>query len=190
MRIYLIALFLPLLIVQALALAAEPVAYALDKERSLVGFSFDLGAENLRGNMPVESAEISLDLNDLSQSSARVRLDVGSAVTEAAFATEAMLGRQVLDAQNFPEIAFEAQAFTGDLSGGKVRGTVTIRGVTRAIVLEAQVFRQRGTAEDDLSRLSVLMTGTVDRRDFGASGFAQFVGPEIKLEILTRLTRK
>lgn len=66
---------------------------------------------------------------------------------------------------------------------------MTIRGVTRPIVLAAQVFRQRDTQEGDRSRLSVLLTGTVDRRDFGADGFAQFVGPEIRIEILTRLDR-
>lgn len=178
-----VLLFLPV------ASLAEPVAYTLDRARSLVGFSVDLGGTPLKGNMGVATADIALDLSDLSQSSARVTLDTRSAITEASFATEAMLGAQVLDADRFPTIRFEATRITGTLSGGNVEGLVTIRDVTRPVTFSAQVFRQRGQAEGDTSRLSVLLTGTIDRRDFGADGFPQFVGPEITLEVLTRLDK-
>ena len=182
-----IALFLALVL--APALAAQPVPYTLDRDRSLVGFSFDIGNDEVKGNMPVAAATIALDLDRLSRSTAQVTLNTRDAVTELGFATEAMLGASVLDADAFPTISFQATSVSGTLAGGKIEGQVTIRGVTRPVTLDAQVFRQRDTEEGDRSRLSVLMTGTVDRRDFGADGFAQFVGPEIRLEILTRLTR-
>ncbi|MEO0664746.1 MAG: YceI family protein [Pseudomonadota bacterium] len=179
-------LFLLLFPVTALA---EPVPYRLDPENSLVGFAFDVGGDEIKGNMPVSAATIRLDLNTLSQSTATVTLDTTRAITEEAFATDAMLGPSVLDAATFPEITFEATRITGTINDGQIEGLVTIKGVTRPVTLDAQVFRQRGSTENDLSRLSVLMRGTVDRREFGADGFAQFVGPEIRIDILTRLDR-
>ncbi|MEM1232492.1 MAG: YceI family protein [Pseudomonadota bacterium] len=184
MRWFLIALlFVPS------AARTEPASYALDRARSIVGFSVDMGGSPLKGNMNVRSAQITLDLEKLSQSTARITLDTQSAITEASFATEAMLGAQVLDANRFPTIRFEATRISGTLSGGTVEGLVTIRDVTRPITFSAQVFRQRGQAEGDTSRLSILLSGTIDRRDFGADGFPQFVGPQITLEVLTRLDR-
>ncbi|MEL6913471.1 MAG: YceI family protein [Pseudomonadota bacterium] len=169
---------------------AQAVPYTLDRETSLVGFAFDLtGGSEIKGNMPVSAADIALDVDSLEQSRASVTLDTGRAITEQAFATDAMLGPNVLAAEDFPTIRFEATRITGNVNAARVEGRVTIKGVTRPITLDAQVFRQRGTAAGDLSRLSVFMTGSVDRREFGADGFPQFVGPEIRIEILTRLTR-
>ncbi|MEL6689654.1 MAG: YceI family protein [Pseudomonadota bacterium] len=168
---------------------AEPVAYTLDRERSLVGFAFDVGNDEIKGNMSVSSADIVLDLDNLARSTARVTLDTTSAVTEDSFATGAMRGAQVLDTSTFPTITFEATKISGTFNNGRVEGLVTIKGVTRPITLSAQVFRQRGQDAGDNSKLSVLLSGTVDRRDFGADGFAQFVGPDIRLDVLTRISR-
>ncbi|MEL7300297.1 MAG: YceI family protein [Pseudomonadota bacterium] len=187
------ALLLALLLIAPLtapAALAQAVSYALDRETSLVGFAFDLtGGSEIKGNMPVAAAEIALDVDTLEQSRAVVTLDTRRAITEQAFATDAMLGPNVLAAEDFPTIRFEATRITGNVNAARVEGRVTIKGITRPITLDAQVFRQRGTEAGDLSRLSVFMTGRVDRRDFGADGFPQFVGPEIRIEILTRLTR-
>ncbi|MEM9350577.1 MAG: YceI family protein [Pseudomonadota bacterium] len=182
-------LIIPFLLFASAAFA-EPIPYALDRERSLVGFEVDLGGSPLKGNMPVDAANIVLDLDNLSRSSAEVTLNVSDAITEAGFATDAMLGGSVLDAARFPTIRFVSESISGTLSGGTVTGLVTIKGVTRPLTLDAQVFRQRDTEEGDRSRLSVLLTGKIDRRDFGADGFSEFVGPTIDIDILTRLTRQ
>lgn len=181
---------IPTLIAVAAPALADPVPYALDRARSAVAFTFEMVGQDTQGTMPVTSADIALDLDDLAQSTARVMLDASGATTSIGFATEAMLGPQVLATDRFPTIQFEATRLSGSLAGGTIEGRVTIRGITRPITLDAQVFRQRDTIAGDRSRLSVLMTGTVDRRDFGADGFAQFVGPKITLEILTRLDRR
>lgn len=101
---------------------ADPVPYALDRDRSLVGFAFDLGADEIKGNMPVDSANIVLDLDRLSGSRAEVVLDTRGAITEAGFATEAMLGQSVLHAAQFPTITFSSTRIAGSLSRGTVEG--------------------------------------------------------------------
>ena len=68
-------------------------------------------------------------------------------------------------------------------------GLVTIRGVQQPMVLDAQIYRQKGTAAGDLSHLSIRLVGAVKRSDFGADGWADMVGDEVRLDILARIAR-
>ena len=183
-------IFILLFSLWASAATAQPVAYDFDRQNSQVAFRFDLGGQTVKGNMPVAAANIALDVGNLPASSASVTLSPGDAVTEIGFATDAMLGSRVLNTAEFPEIRFETTAVRGALSGGEVDGMLTVRGVTRPVTMKAQVFRQRGSTSGDLSRLSILLSGTINRDDFGASGFGEFVGPNIEIEVLTRLNRR
>ena len=168
---------------------SAPVAYALDAARSVVGFTYRFQSSPTQGTMPVLRADMTLDLDQVPRSQAEVTLDVRNADAGFLFATQTMLGRRVLDAEAHPTIRFVATQFEGDLSGAQVKGALTVRGVTRDVTLQAGLFRQRGTAEGDRSRLSVLLEGQIDRRDFGADGWLGYVDPEIDLRILARLDR-
>jgi polyisoprenoid-binding protein YceI len=70
-----------------------------------------------------------------------------------------------------------------------VVGNLTIRGVTRPVRLAAQLYRQKGTAEGDRSRLSIRLTGSVSRAAFGATGWADLVGDTVAIDILARIAR-
>ena len=102
------------------------------------------------------------------------------------FATQTMKGAKVLDTANHPRIQFTSTRITGTVNAATVQGNVTIRGITRPLTLNAQLFRQHSTSLDDLS---VLLTGSIDRNDFGADGFASYVGPRIDLKILARISK-
>jgi len=173
---------------------AAPVSYALQADRSDVGFVFTLsGAEN-RGSMPVRSAAIEIDLEQFTRSSVDVSVDVTGARTGLIFATQALKGASVLDAANHPTIRFQSTAVRPadprNLSaGGQIDGNLTIKGVTRPVTLNAALFRQAGTAEGDLTNLSFRISGQVSRSAFGATGFADIVDDIIVLDIAARVTR-
>ncbi|MEO0484274.1 MAG: YceI family protein [Pseudomonadota bacterium] len=179
--------FLTALLFLALPALADPVPYTLDAERSSVAFSFELLGGTTRGTMPVEAAQIALDFDTLSNSRTDVTLDAAGAATGFGPATAAMRGSRVLDTEAFPTITFTATDISGTFSQGRVTGLVTIKGVTRPVTMDAQVLRQAGTAVGDLSRLTVRLTGQVDRHDFGVDGYRDLVGPIITLDITTRL---
>jgi polyisoprenoid-binding protein YceI len=171
------------------AASAAPEAFRLDTARSSVGFTYRFMGGDTRGTMPVKSADMLIDLRDIGASQVDVTLDPSRARAGFVFATQAMKGQKVLDTARHPEITFRSTRITGTLQDARVTGDLTVRGVTRAVTLKAGLYRQRDTDPADLDRLTVLLTGAIDRRDFGADGFPGYVGPMIALRIVARIER-
>ena len=174
----------------AATVPAAPVPYDLQADDSTVAFELDFGPDLIEGRMPVKRAEIRLDLSRLVNSTVTVTIDAAAATTNNPFATQAMKSPRVLATRAHPEIRFESTRFTQTgPAQARVEGRLTIRGVTREVTLAATLYRQRGTAQGDLSRLSVLLEGAVQRSAFGATGWAGQVGDEVRLRILARMRR-
>lgn len=171
------------------ALHAGPESYRLDADRSSVNFVYTFDGTRKTGVMPVSSADLLLDLDNLPASRVLVTLNAKAAHAGFLFATEAMKSRKVLDTARFPEIHFRSTRIRGDLRGAKVTGELTLRGITRQVTLTARLFRQRGTEPQDRRNLLVELTGMVPRSAFGANGYANLVGDEIGLRIIARITR-
>ncbi len=165
------------------------VKYELNTAESVVGFTYYFNGAGTEGRMPVETADLQLDLQNVSRSKIDVTLSPKRAKAGFLFATEALKGEQVLNVVSHPTIRFVAREISGSIHGAKVEGDLTVRGVSRPVTLAAQLFRQRGTEAGDLDKLSILLTGSLDRRDFGADGYADLVGPNIDLRILARIDR-
>lgn len=171
------------------AALAAPEAFRLDTARSSVGFTYQFMGGDRRGTMPVRSADMAIDLRDIGASRVDVTLDPSRARAGFVFATQAMTGPRVLDTARHPEITFRSTRITGTLQEAQVTGDLTVRGVTRAVTLDAGLYRQRGSDPADLDNLTVLLTGTIDRHAFGADGFPAYVGPMITLRIVARIEK-
>ena len=61
--------------------------------------------------------------------------------------------------------------------------------MTRPATLQARIYRQDGFKPGDYSHLSILLTGTVNRSDFGATGWSDMVGDQVRLRILARIAQ-
>jgi polyisoprenoid-binding protein YceI len=171
--------------------AARPVAYLLEPDRSVVGFETDFGDGGLKitGQMPVQSADLVIDFDSVAATHVLVTVSAAAARTSNPLATAAMTGKSVLDTQTFPTIRFDSTAIRARGAGAEVTGDMTIRGVTRPVTFDARFYRQKGVPEGDRSRLSILLTGRISRAAFGADGFPDMVGDEVRLKILARITR-
>ncbi len=172
--------------------SAAPTRYALDQTVSQVGFIYVLNGAAQKGTMPVSQADLVIDPENLSDAKVDVQVSVEKARTGLIFATDALKAPSVLDAGQFPTIRFVATAIhlgaDGRLSNGaRIDGDITIRGVTRPASFEASLFRMQGSAPDDLSTLTIRLTGAVRRSDFGASGYADLVGDVVQLDIVARI---
>lgn len=186
---HIIPSILALFLIMSSGLRAAPVGYTLEADESTVGFETDFGQNHIRGTMPIRSADLALDFDDVSRSKVSVRVDVRKAKTGVPFATDALKGQSVLDARDYPEIAFVSRKVRKAGDGAVIEGDITIRGVTKPIRLNAQIYRQRDTQAGDLSHLSILLTGAVSRAAFGATGFPDMVGDEVRLKVLARIAR-
>lgn len=162
---------------------ARPLHYALDPSQSYVGFVVSMGQGPLQGRMPVTVANLTLDFDRAVASRVSVTLSPAKAEMGLPFATEAMKSPEVLDTRRFPDIRFESTKVTADGDGARIAGQITIRGVTRPILLSARIFRPAGSAAGARDELTVRLKGSVSRKDFGAAGFADMVGDEVTLDI-------
>lgn len=188
LAVLLVALAAPTLL--AAPLRAAPVIYDLQSDISSVTFETDFGAQVIRGQIPLAQADLVLDLDRLANCTVSVVLDAAGADATFPFAAEALKGKTVLDTGAYPRITFASTSVKAAGDGARVTGDLTIRGITRRVTLNAAIYRQQGTETGDRSHLTVRLTGTVLRSDFGASGFAQQVGDEVRIIITARIARR
>ena len=181
----------------ALAALAYPMhvdarPYTLGPDDATITYTFNLGGTPVRGIVPVERANLSIVAKNLAASTADVTADVRRARTGLLPITEALKSRSVLAAAEFPKARFRSTRVTlgpdGRMSdGATLGGLLTLRGVTRDVRFNAQLFRKTGTAPDDLDRLTVILNGSVNRRDYGAKGYGELVGDTVHIEIRARI---
>jgi len=180
-------LTLALMLMLAPPAVAAPRSYVLEPEDSSVGFETDFGPDRITGTFTVTRADLTVDFDNVANTRVAVTLDTRRATASFPFAAQAMKGPKVLDAETWPEITFLSSAVRRAGDGAEVDGALTIRGVTRPVTLQASLYRQRGTAEGDLSQLTIRLTGAVNRIDYGATGWSDMVGEQVRIDILARI---
>ena len=169
---------------------AGPTGYSLQPNGTTVGFSTDFGKDEITGHFPITSANLKLDFENPGQSTIDVTLNVADANASFPFAAQALKGPKVLNASEFPEITFTSTKIRAEGEGARVEGDITIRGVTKSVVLFAQFWQQKGQAAGDLHLLKIRLTGALMRSDFGATGWSDMVGDEVRLDILALIEQE
>lgn len=167
---------------------AAPRRYGIGPGGAEITYTFTLDGAASKGTVPISQANLSIDPKNLAASRADVTADVRRARTGFVFATEALKSPSVLNAKRFPESRFVSTRVIlgpgGRISdGAALEGNLTMRGVTRPIRLKAGIFRPKGTAADDLSRLTVTLEGTLKRSSFGITGYPKLVADQVNLSI-------
>jgi polyisoprenoid-binding protein YceI len=170
--------------------SAAVVDYTLDPGASTVAFETDFGPDLITGTIPLDLANLSLDFDNVQNCTIEVALDVTGATASFPFAAQALKGPKVLDAKAHPRMTFTSTSVRQSGAAADVTGRLTIRGVTRPVTLKAQIFRPNGSAADDFSRLTVKLSGRVNRSDFGATGWSDMVGDEVRILITARIDAK
>ena len=173
---------------------AGSVPYVLAPDGTSVGFTFDLSGVAQSGTMPIQSADIRINPKRLQDSRVTVVLNVANARTKLPFARGPMLSDNVLAADTHPTIRFASTKIKlgpgGRISdGAMITGDLTVRGVTRPVTLQANLYRKPGSAADDLSALSIRLNGALDRHAFGASGYPDLVDGLVGLDIQAEIVR-
>ena len=188
MRLHLLALAMSVALVGQTA-SAKVVDYLLDPAASTVAFETDFGPDIITGAIPLLTADVALDFDRLSNCTIAVALDVTGATASFPFAAQALKGPKVLDAASFPQLTFQSTSVRAKGDGAVVQGLLTIRGIAKPVTMQAEIYRQKGYQDGDLSHLTVRLRGAVNRSDFGATGWSDMVGDQVRLDILARIAR-
>ncbi|MGB0658565.1 MAG: YceI family protein [Mangrovicoccus sp.] len=166
---------------------AAPRAYQVDKARSEVRFTYGLAGTKGQGTMLITHAAISLDFAAASRSSAEVVLDAQGAKATNPLITDALKSPEILHTDVHPQIRFVSRKISAQSGGARMQGDVTLRGVTKSLTLDAQIYRPPGSAEGEYNRLTIHLTGSLSRSAFGASGYPKLVDDQVGLAITARL---
>lgn len=172
--------------------AAVPRPYTLGPNGATITYTFLLNGAPVQGTVPIDRADLTIDATNLAASTANVTADVRRARTGLIFATQALKSRSVLAADDFPLARFQSTRVvlgsSGRIDGDAVlEGMLTLRGVTRPVRFNANLFREPGTQNGDLGRLNVRLKGAVDRRDYGAVGYSDLVEDRVEIDIKAQI---
>jgi polyisoprenoid-binding protein YceI len=141
------------------SLAGPQDAWTIDPRASSLTFSVGQVGSIVSGRFPAWTGEIVLDPAALAASRIDIRIDTRPVSTNNRDVDSLMKGPNFLDVQRFPEARFVSTAISGSGERYEVRGKLTIRDVTRDVVLPftltiaddpAQPARVRGTARGRL----------------------------------------
>ena len=151
-------------------IAAAPVAmttFTIDAADSQVLFKVrHLGLSTVSGRFGSFAGTFQLDPAAGQAGAANLSIDVASINTDNDRRNTHLKSPDFFAADSFPKITFVSTGIT-KVKGNmyKVAGNLTMRGVTKPVVLDAELAGTRQTPQGWLA--AVNMTGTVKRKDFG-----------------------
>jgi polyisoprenoid-binding protein YceI len=168
------------------AASAAVETYTIDPVHSAVGFSIRHFVSKVPGRFTQFSGTITVDRDNLENSSVDAVIEVGSLNTFNDHRDADLKSPGYFDATKFGTITFKSSSWkkTGD-STFDVTGNLTIKGVTKEVVLKVNLLGfGPGMRGAQLSGWEA--STTIARRDFGVDGPAMMVkalGDEVAISI-------
>jgi len=149
--------------------AAHATDWDIDPGHSSAMFRVRLMmVQDVRGELGQVSGVVHLNEQDVTRSSVEASIDVQGLSTRQAERDTHIKGAEFLDAAKFPRIRFQSskveRAGAGKL---RVQGELTIRGVTRQVVLDLHFPPAQITDPDGNQWRSASATTKLSRNDFG-----------------------
>lgn len=143
-------------------------SYTFDLSHSAVGFSVrHLMISKVKGYFRKWGGTLELDLADLSKSKVDVTIEAGSIDTQEAQRDAHLTSADFFDSAQYPHLTFKSTAVKViDASTLEVTGDLTIRDVTRPVVLEVESLGQ--VADSYFGTRAGFSARThLSRKDFG-----------------------
>jgi polyisoprenoid-binding protein YceI len=143
--------------------------YKLDAAHTEIQFKVKhLGISTVTGKFKEFEGSFDFDPNNLTSLKTKATIKTASIDTANSVRDDHLRSPDFFDAESYPEIKFESTKVE-DLGGQKMRvhGELTMRGVTKPIVLEGEFT---GAAEFmGTNRAGFTARGKINRKDFGVS---------------------
>lgn len=130
--------------------------------------------------------EVLVDDSDVPRSSVAVRVDTGSIDMLDGQQSAMLKDADFFDVARFPEMIYASKRIerTGE-STLKVEGEVTLRGITRPMMLDVAVTDRRADAPAGARYARFRANGSLKRSEFGMVKFVDVVGDTVDISIRT-----
>ena len=143
------------------------MTWTLDPAHSSVTFSAKhMMVTTVRGSMQIRDFDLDFDPRTPDASTVRVSLDAASIDTGQEARDQHLRSEDFLKTEEFPTIDFVSTRIVPDGDAYAIHGDLTIRGVTRPVVLEAELAGIVPNMQGG-QRAAFSATTTIDRDEFG-----------------------
>jgi polyisoprenoid-binding protein YceI len=189
-RLFAAAILVPSLTVAAPARAqapAAPVTWTIDKTHSNVQFQIRHFVSKVRGTFKDWKGTVVADPDAWQNGSIDVQIATASIFTDNERRDKHLSSNDFFAADSFPAITFKSTRIERKGNEAKIYGDLTIRGVTKPVVLDGSFSGLMKSAQGD--RVGFEASTTVNRMDYGvkwnraAEGGGAMLGDEVKIEI-------
>ena len=171
--------------------------YSIDPAHASAHFKVrHLMIANVRGEFRKVSGTVRFDPSNLAASSITAEIDVNSLNTREPDRDKHLKSADFFDAEHYPTIKFQSKKIEAQGPDAyKVTGDLTIRGITREVVLRVSGPTDEVKDPWGQTRRGAEAVAKIDRKDFGVSynavleGGGLVVGDEIEISLEVELVR-
>jgi polyisoprenoid-binding protein YceI len=189
-------LFLSLILAAAPAAWAQAV-YEIDASHSSAQFSVrHMMVSNTKGEFTKISGTIEYDPKNIAASKVEATIDVASVNTRDAKRDDHLRSADFFDVAKYPTMTFRSKQVWREAGKLKVKGDLTLHGVTREVVLDVDGPTPEVKDPWGSSRIGASATTKISRKDFGITWNKSLdtggvvVGDEVQITIDVEAVRK
>lgn len=181
-----------LALLPALAFARDTLAeYRLDPVHTRVMFAIShAGFSRAIGTVSGSTGTLAFDPDDWTRARVDVRVPIARADLGDADWNKATLAKSLLDAEGHPEARFlSTRVEPVDATHARVHGDLSLRGVTREVVLDVTLNAAKRHPMPPFRRtVGFSATTTISRADFGITAWKSVIGDDVELRIEAEAT--
>jgi polyisoprenoid-binding protein YceI len=182
-------IFIPIIaLVLLMPLNVLAQMYNIDPAHTTIQFKVrNMGIMNVKGSFEKFKGTVDIDVSDITKSKVDVSIDTASINTSIDMRDKDLRSSNFFYVAKFPAMTFVSTKIeTGaDKEKLKVIGNLTIKGVTKEVVLQVEGPK---SLQGDIKRVASA-TATVNRQDFGISSGAT-IGDEVLITVNTELLKQ
>jgi len=189
MKLQSLSLGLAVAISSTLALAA-PVDYKIDPTHTATVFSWNhFGFSTPSANFTDIQGVIKVDNAKPANSSVDVTIPVSSVNTNVPALDKEFQQEGWFNAAKYPNITFKStKVETKDKKHFKITGNLTVKGITKPVVLDAVLNKQGEHPMAKVPAIGFNATTSFNRSEFGIGNYVPNVGDKITVNITTEAT--
>jgi len=178
----------------SVALLASSLSFAstwnIDSAHAAANFSVrHLMVSNVKGTLGQVTGTVTLDDADVTKSKVDVSIDVKGINTKEQKRDDHLRSKDFFDVEKFPVITFKSTKIEKAGDKLKVSGDLTIRGVTKSIVLDTTVTPEVKNPFTKAVTRGMNGTAKINRKDFGLNwnvaleAGGVLVGDEVEISV-------